>query len=253
MRTVVHPRFGPRSQKARSVTWWGRAWVRAVEEASYSTADLLVARRLSRGGHVGQIMVEPGRFVASVEDGRGLWTVAGTIPELDVTATDALVETVAAESGRIAALLGGDLPHALVEHAEESGVELLPYGAELGGDCTCDAWTPPCAHALAVMYQLAWLVETDPFVLIHLRGLTREDLLGRLHRQASRGSEAADTASDLTADINVDLAVDGMRRAARLLQEWETGAGSEVVVGAEPLGQQAPRGVVDDARVRPDH
>ncbi len=41
-------------------------------------------------------------------------------------AGEALVETVAAEAGRIAALLAGDLPHALVEHAEEAGVELLP-------------------------------------------------------------------------------------------------------------------------------
>ena len=81
------------------------------------------------------------------------------MPVLDPTAGDALVETVAAEAGRVAALLAGDLPHTLVEHAEEAGVELLPYGGELGSTCTCQAWTDPCPHALAVMYQLAWLVE----------------------------------------------------------------------------------------------
>ena len=231
--------------------------MRAVEEASYSTADLLVARRLSRGGQVGQIMVEPGRFVASVEDGRGLWTVAGTMPGARRGgAPTRWWRRSAAESGRIAALLGGDLPHTLVEHAEEAGVELLPFGASSAADCTCDAWTPPCAHALAVLYQLTWLVESDPFVLVHLRGLTREDLLARLHRQSTRGDDSehdsGEASSDLTADINVDLAVDGMRRAARLLEEWETGAGSEVVVGAEALGQHPPGGVVDDARVRPD-
>ena len=136
MKTVVHPRVAPRSGSARATSWWGRAWVRAVEEASYSSADLLLGRRMSRAGQVGQIMVEPGRFVASVEDTRGLWTVAGTLPMLDDDAAAALVETVAAEAGRIGALLSGDLPHALVEHAEEAGVELLPYGGELASECT---------------------------------------------------------------------------------------------------------------------
>ncbi len=119
--------------------------------------------------------------MAAVEDEHGLWAVQGTVPVLDPRASEALVETVAAEAGRVAALLAGDLPHTLVEHAEEAGVELLPYGSELGSTCTCEAWTDPCPHALAVMYQLAWLVEDDPFVLLHLRGLARDDLLARLH------------------------------------------------------------------------
>ena len=69
---VLHPRVAPRRGAARATTWWGKAWVRAVEEASYSASDLLVGRRTSRAGQVGQIMVEPGRFVASVEDVRVL-------------------------------------------------------------------------------------------------------------------------------------------------------------------------------------
>lgn len=210
MQTVVHPRVAPRAGAARATSWWGRAWVRAVEEASYSSADLLVARRISRAGQVGQIMVEPGRFVASVEDTRGLWTVAGTVPVLDGAASEALVETVGAEAGRIGALLSGDLPHTLVEHAEEVGVELLPFGSELGSECTCGAWTQPCPHALAVLYQLTWLLEADPFVLLHLRGLPREDLLSRLHQQAPQPP-------DDRADHDLEIAEDAALRAARAL------------------------------------
>lgn len=215
MRTIVHPRVGPRAKGARATTWWGRAWVRAVEEASYSSSDLLVARRISRAGHVGQIMVEPGRFVASVEDSRGLWTVAGTVPELDDAAAAALVETVAAEAGRIGALLSGDLPHTLVEHAEEAGVELLPYGGELGSDCTCQGWTQPCVHALAVLYQLTWLLDADPFVLLHLRGLPREDLLARLHQQD--GPRVDPDAPDNPGDPDLEIAEDAALRATRAL------------------------------------
>jgi uncharacterized Zn finger protein len=207
MRTVVHPRVAPRSTSSRASTWWGKAWVRAVEEASYSSGDLLVARRTSRAGQVGQIMVEPGRFVASVEDARGMWTVAGTLPQLEEAARAAFVETVAAEAGRIGALLSGDLPHTLVEHAEEAGVELLPFGSELGSECTCGAWTQPCPHALAVLYQLTWLIEADPFVLLHLRGLPRDELLARLHTQAPASAQ----------DPDLEIAEDAALRAARAL------------------------------------
>jgi len=207
---VLHPRVAPRRSTARATTWWGKAWVRAVEEAAYAEADLVASRALARGGHVGQISTEPGQYVASVEDRRGLWTVAGGIPQLDDAAIEALVETVAAESGRVAALLAGDLPYTLVEHAEEAGAELLPYGGELSSSCTCDHWTDPCTHALAVLQQLAWLVEADPFVLLQLRGLPRDELLGRLH---ARTEPVAD------ADADLDAAVEAALYAARLLSD----------------------------------
>lgn len=183
--------------------------MRAVEEAAYTSADLAAARSQSRSGRIGGITIDAGTFVAAVEDDRGLWTVAGTVPVLPDSALSALVETVAAEAGRIASLLAGEFPHALVEHAEEAGVELLPYGGELGSACTCDAWVDPCVHALAVLYQLTWLVEADPFVLLQLRGLPRDELLARLH---ARTEEPASGGDDLETGFDAAL------RAARLLE-----------------------------------
>ena len=216
MTSVLHPRVPPRRATARATRWWGKAWVRAIEEAAYAESDLRAARTLARGGHVGQISTEPGRFVASVEDRRGLWTVEGTVPVLALAEIDALVETVAAEAGRIAALLAGDLPHSLVEHAEEAGVELLPYGGELGSSCTCDHWADPCVHALAVLQQLTWLVEGDPFVLLQLRGLPRDELLARLHVRA----EPAPVQDD-GVDADLEAAVEAALYAARVLGDVE--------------------------------
>ena len=207
--SVLHPRFPARRGAARATTWWGKAWVRAVEEAAYTEGDLSAGRRLARGGRVGGVSTEPGRYVAAVEDPHGWWTVEGSVPVLDAAGLDALVETVAAEVGRSAALLGGELPHDLVEQAEEFGVELLPNGSEFGPTCDCDHWADPCAHALAVLYQLAWLVDADPFVLFQLRGLPRDELLARLHSR--RSSDAQD-------DRDLDLAVEAALYAARLLE-----------------------------------
>lgn len=211
MTQTLHPRLAPRRTTAKATTWWGRAWVRAVEESAYAAEDLLAARKLARAGRVGGITVEAGGYYAAVEDEGGVFTVAGVLPALDAEGRAALVETVAAEAGRVAALLDGDLPHLLVEHAEETGVELLPYGGELGSACTCEAWTDPCRHALAVLHQLAWLVEADPLVLLHLRGLPREELLARLHEheQPAPGPDEG---------VDVESALDAALRAARLLE-----------------------------------
>ena len=215
MPAVVHPRFAPRRGAAHGAAWWGKAWRRAVEESAYAERDLLAGRALARSGRIGGITTDAGTFAAAVEDARGLWTVAGTVPVLDEPGVEALVEAVAAETGRIAALLSGDLPHALVEHAEEAGVELLPYGGELGSTCTCEAWVDPCVHALAVLHQLTWLVEADPFVLLQLRGLPRDDLLARLHGR--EGDEPDVDAEAAAGPRDLETGVDAALRAARVL------------------------------------
>jgi len=171
--------------------------------------------------------VGPGSLLAAVTEGDDAWTVTVDVPVLAPEALAAFGELVAAESGRIARLLAGELPHQLVEHAEESGVELLPYGGELVAECTCGAWTQPCRHALAVLLQFTWLVDADPLLLVLLRGLSREDLLAALHARTvaatdpardPAGDPAADRAAGEPDDPEVDAAYDAAVRAARVLE-----------------------------------
>lgn len=218
---VTHPRL-PARRGGGAATWWSKAVVRAVEEAAFSVQDLRKARTLARAGAVGAITVSDGGAVAAVTDGDDAFTVEVTVPVLDEGDAAVFAELVAAESGRVAALLAGQLPHAFVEAIEEAGVELLPYGGELGSACTCDAWLDPCPHALAVLTQLAWLIQADPFVLTHLRGLSRDRLLRDLHRLARPSAAAAaespgDSAPSEALDDLV-VAEDAAVRAARLLR-----------------------------------
>ncbi len=206
---VVHPRIPARRGGRRASTWWGRAWVRAVEESAYGEKEQRAARALARAGAVGGITIDIGSIVAAVEDNQGMFTAQVVLPVLDEAAVATLVEVVAAEAGRAPALLAGELPHPLVEHADEAGVELLPFGGELEATCTCDAWLDPCVHALALMSQVTWLLERDPLVLLHLRGLPRDDLLARLHERT--GSTEPEDAGDADLDIAVDAAARAMR------------------------------------------
>jgi len=211
---------------ARTRTWWGKSWVRAVEEAAYGEHDLRAGRTLARSGRIGAITLSASGFVAAVEDpssgGDGMWAVAGQLPQLGERDTEAFCEVVEAESGRVAALLAGELPHTLVEHAEEAGVEVLPYGTELSTSCSCDNWADPCPHALAVLYQLAWLIDDDPFVLLHLRGLPRADLLTRLDERAA-AADSRRTPSTDPEQLDLDTAVDAALRAARIIELANSG------------------------------
>jgi len=205
---VSFSRIPPRRSTSRAATWWGRAWVRAVEEASYAESDLHAARGLSRSGGIGGITVDSGVVVAQVHHRADVWSVTATVPQLDPVSRRAFVEVVAGESGHLGALMAGELPHRLVEQAEEAGVELLPYGGELGSSCPCGAWVDPCVHALAVMLQVAWLVDGDPGVLLRLRGLSLDDL------QAQPRADLVASASD---DHDLAVAMDAADRAARIL------------------------------------
>ena len=192
---TTHPRL-PARRGGGGGTWWSKAVLRAVEEAAFGEKDL-------RAG--------------AVTDGHDAYTVEVTVPVLDAPDAAAFTELVAAESGRIGALLAGQLPHAFVEAVEEAGVELLPYGGELGSACTCEGWLDPCPHALAVLTQLAWLIQADPFVLTHLRGLSRDRVLRDLHRITQPADPGAPAGADDVDDLVV--AEDAAARAARLLEQ----------------------------------
>lgn len=212
---LTAPRTGVRS-------WWGKAWQRAVEEAAYAEGDLRAGRTLARRGQVGGISVAAGSLLAAVREGDDAWTVEVAVPVLPEEERRALVDIVAAETGRIAALLAGELAFDLVEHAEEAGVELLPYGGELAARCTCDTYLDPCRHALAVLIQVGWLVDADPLVLFAVRGLDRESLLSELHERSTGARGAADVVSDLADDL--EIAADAVLRARRLVALMEVGA-----------------------------
>ena len=215
-RRVTHPRLAPPRGGVRS--WWAKAWQRAVEEAAYGDRDLRRARAAARRGEVGGISVAPGSLLAAVREGDDAWTVEVAVPVLEGPALAALVDVVAAESGRIAALLDGELSHQLVEHADEAGAELLPYGGELTATCTCDHYLDPCPHALAVLLQVGWLVDRDPLVLLALRGLPREDLVAAVHDRRPGPSGGAEELAD-----DVEIAADAVLRARRLRAALEAG------------------------------
>ncbi|MDN5856949.1 MAG: hypothetical protein L0K86_29755, partial [Actinomycetia bacterium] len=167
-------------------TWWGKAWVGALEDHSLDAGQLRKGRTYARRGHVGAIIVEPGRVVATVRDtSLDDHRAVVRVEELTDTQWERFTEEIAAKSGHLLALLDGEMPSDLVEAADFADVPLLPSIGDLEPECTCDEWAVPCVHAAALAYQVSWLLDADPFVLMLLRGRGADMLLGQLRTQAT--------------------------------------------------------------------
>lgn len=205
--TVSYPPFAARRGSVPLSAWWAKSWSRTLEEAAYGEDDLKAGRALARQGSVGAIELGPGRYVAPVLDRGDAFTVQTEVEPLSEPDQQVVAEVLASGSRRLTALRSGELPLEFVEALEEAGVELLPYAGDLRWSCSCRPWMDPCLHSLAVGVQVAWLMQVDPWVLLQLRGMPREDLLARVQP------------SD---DADVRVALAAAEEARALLAEWET-------------------------------
>ncbi|MFC4497345.1 SWIM zinc finger family protein [Streptomyces ovatisporus] len=190
------PRPGTRGPFAE--TWWGNAWVRALEESSLDAGRLSRGRTYARGGHVGTITVTPGRIAAPVRGSRPRpYRTVIRLRAFTDREWDAFLDAVTAQPAHIAALLDKDMPRELVGAAESAGVRLLPGPGEVDPGCSCPDSGRPCKHAAALCYQTARFLDADPFVLLLVRGREEEELLDELARRNaalnSRGTARAES------------------------------------------------------------
>ncbi|MFJ3881679.1 SWIM zinc finger family protein [Streptomyces sp. NPDC090077] len=176
-----------------AATWWGRAWVAALEERAQDPARLRRGQAYAAEGHVDAVTVTPGRIVAYVRGGRARpYRTELTLPAFADAEWSALLEALAADPAALAALLEREVPQSLAE-------TVLPGAGELEARCSCpDTVRPPCKHAAALCYRAARLLDTDPFVLLLLRGRGERELLDELGRRnaAHAAREQPGTAPD---------------------------------------------------------
>jgi uncharacterized Zn finger protein len=180
--------FPAQRRSTRGRSWWARAWVQALEDTSLDSEQLRKGRRYANSGQVGAITISAGRIAAMVNSPDDTYEAVVQVDELTEHAWSRFLDQVAERAGHIAALLDGEMPHDLVEAAADAGVPLLPGIGDLDPSCTCDGWELPCQHAAALCYQVAWLLDDDPFILLLLRGRSRDELLDQLQARSQSGT-----------------------------------------------------------------
>lgn len=159
-------------------TWWGKAWLEALEERGLEDPSRLPrGRTYARQGRVSEAEVGPGLLRARVE-GTETYYSSLHIRQLDDHEWDLVLDTIMGKAAHAAALLSGEVPTALNEL-------LLPASGDLSPDCTCPDWAHLCKHAAALCYVAADVFDADPFALLALRGRSRNDVLSEVRRRRS--------------------------------------------------------------------
>ncbi|MFD3436366.1 SWIM zinc finger family protein [Streptomyces sp. NPDC058685] len=191
-RRRTFPALQPLTGEDFAASWWGNAWVDALEDTALDRARLVRGRAYASRGHVDAITVTPGRVMAYVHGSRPRpYRTEIRLRTLTDDDWDDFLAAAASRPDHIAALLDKDVPHALAEVAD-----LLPTPGDLIPDCSCPDDGYPCKHAAALCYQTARLLDEDPFVLFLMRGMGEREILAALaHRNATRSAAERSTAA----------------------------------------------------------
>jgi uncharacterized Zn finger protein len=176
-------------------TWWGRAWVDALEQRARLDPNRLPrGRDYAREGAVGELVLAPGEARAQVQGRRvSPYDVRVRVRRFTDDEWDQVLDAISAQLGRAAAMLDGDLPPEVAGDVAAAGLDLLPGAGEVGPRCTCPDDADPCKHSAAVCYLVADALDADPFTVLLLRGRTRGEVLAglRARRRGLAGAQPA--------------------------------------------------------------
>jgi uncharacterized Zn finger protein len=181
---------GTGARRGFGTTWWGRAWLEALEHRARLDPNRLGrGKSYARRGSVLEHEIAPGVVSAVVQGSRrDPYAVTVRTKVFSDAEWDAVLDVMAAQVGRVAALLDGELPPEVVDDARAAGLELLPSAGDVQLACSCPDFANPCKHAAAVCYLVADGLDADPFTLLLLRGRSRAELLAALRTRRAASS-----------------------------------------------------------------
>ncbi len=206
-------------------TWWGKAWVDALEQRARLDPNRLPrGRTYARTGAVSGLEVRAGEIVAAVQGSRAKpYKVTVRVRTYSAKEWDRTLTALASQVGHLAALLDGEMPPEVADDVTAAGIDLLPVAGEVQPRCSCPDWAEPCKHSAAVCYLVADTLDADPFLLFLMRGRDRDSLLAGLRaRRSEAGAQARRVAADLVVEPGESWESDAGLNARQVWARWAT-------------------------------
>lgn len=202
---------------------WARRWLDFIDiVGSPSPQRMSRARTYVRNGHVWRLTVAPGALSAQVLGSYGYYTTSILLPIIAASDWDAAITCLANDPPLVASLLAGELSEELVGALQSVGVSLFPpVDGGITWKCTCPDWERPCKHGLAVAQAFAESLDTQPWLLLNLRGHAIESIVAHIQqRWASANSDESAAAPNEHATIQTALTADGFYHAGPALDDF---------------------------------
>ncbi|MCJ7649549.1 MAG: SWIM zinc finger family protein, partial [Candidatus Lokiarchaeota archaeon] len=163
-------------------TPWGKEWI---------ISNLEIGRpfRMQRGIEYAKDEERIDNF--SISAGQVFATVQGTGPTpyrvkinfelIPKVGWEKIVKTLSTRLPSIIELLEGFLPQNIITIFENNGYSLFPDASkEMDSTCSCPDKAIPCKHIAAIILYLARVLDYNPFLLLELRGKSKEEILDDL-------------------------------------------------------------------------
>jgi uncharacterized Zn finger protein len=161
--------------------WWTEGFINNIGNIA-AQKQINAAKNYVRGGHVIELCVSPGLIEAKVQGRRKApYRVRLHSTRLSVVQIEEIKSKLMEKSIYRATLLSGDIPRELDAIFKASGVPLsLEKFTRSQQLCSCSEPENVCKHILAAVYVAAVAFDRDPFLLMKMRGLEKDDLLTSL-------------------------------------------------------------------------
>ena len=188
-------RGGIKSQSQRGgfgESWWAGRWM--VVLAGFDLgARLARGRSYARRGQVLSIDVAKGAVSARVQGSRARpYRVEIRVQTLGDSDWKKLTSALLRRPVFAAKLLAGQMPDSIEDAFKDVGLSLFPERSnDLQTDCSCPDWSNPCKHVAAVYLLLGEEFDRDPFLILKLRGVEREELVGGVAAESGIGTDEA--------------------------------------------------------------
>jgi len=186
---------GPLMAKSRrgafGESWWGQQWVAAMDRND-PDGRLERGRTYARNGAVRRLEISHGLVYAEVQ-GSSYYPYTTKIrlkPFSDIVWEKAM-QALSDQAIYAAKLLAGEMPSDIESIFQSVELSLFPQERrEISFECSCPDDGYPCKHAAAVYYLMAEQLDSDPFLLFHLRGRSREQVLSVLGGNTTKPAAA---------------------------------------------------------------
>ncbi|MBU3178741.1 SWIM zinc finger family protein [Clostridium estertheticum] len=169
--------------------WWSKKWNNAISSfTASSTIDS--GRECAREGNVLSLDFCIGEINARVQgSSEDPYKVNIKISAFTEDQWKKIMNVMVQKAIFCAKLLNGEMPENIEEAFKEGGVTLFPKKQiHLASECSCSDVANPCKHIAAVHYMLGIEFDKDPFVILKLRGMDKENFLKAL-RTLRSGNE----------------------------------------------------------------
>jgi len=192
---------GIKSRYARGRTncsnWWSCRWMEILEE-SIDPGRLSRGKGYARKGQVVDIEIEPGLVSASVQGTRKKpYKIKLGFETISDEAREMLLLRFQERASFAACLLAGEMPEEMEEVFKEAGIPLFPDKSSFKRfKCTCPDEATPCKHIVAVLSLLGEVFDDDPFLLLRLRGVEKNELINLLTAESNEGGDDLDFYED---------------------------------------------------------